>query len=275
MNNGFSHHNWNSYQAYDDAFLTRGSHSLKFGFALENMRYNAFSSTSPYGILRFKSLTDFLNNNAFSLEAGLPNRITPRGYRQTIVGGYIQDDWKLRKNLTVNIGLRYEMDTVLTETQGKLTNLRNITDPLPYCGTSDPALSRIVTPEIRGNPGCTGAAPYYSNPTKLNFEPRFGFAWDPRGNGKTAIRGGFAIFDILPLPGYQFTQQGQETPFFLKGLVTSDVVPIKLGVDPLSPRVHTRTWEQARFLPLFRNPIPGEIISSSGISTSNTKLPPP
>ena len=47
VNNGFSHHNWNSYQAYDDAFLTRGTHSLKFGFALENMRYNAFSSTSP------------------------------------------------------------------------------------------------------------------------------------------------------------------------------------------------------------------------------------
>jgi hypothetical protein len=257
VNNGFSHHNWNSYQAYDDAFLTRGTHSLKFGFALENMRYNAFSSTSPYGILRFKSLTDFLNNNAFSLEAGLPNSITPRGYRQTIVGGYIQDDWKLRKNLTVNIGLRYEMDTVLTETHGQLTNLRNITDPLPYCGTADPARTRIVTPaNPAGTPGCTGVAPYYSNPTKLNFEPRFGFAWDPRGNGKTAIRGGFAIFDILPLPGYQFTQQGQETPFFLKGLVTSDVVPIKLGVDPLSPSSAYSHMGAGSLLAAFQEPNP-------------------
>jgi len=236
VNEGFTHHNWNSYQAYDDAFLTRGTHSLKFGFALENMRYNFLSATSLYGILRFNSLTDFLTNNAASLEAALPARINPRAYRQTIVGGYIQDDWKLRRNLTVNIGLRYEMDTVLTETHGQLTNLRNITDPLPYCGTTDPGLTRLITPaDPVGSPGCTGVAPYYSNPTKLNFEPRFGFAWDPRGNGKTAIRGGFAIFDILPLPGYQFTQQYQETPFFLKGLVQSNVVPIKLGVDPKSP----------------------------------------
>jgi outer membrane receptor protein involved in Fe transport len=105
-------------QAYDDAFLTRGTHSLKFGFALENMRYNFLSATTLYGLIRFNSLTDFLTNDAASLEAALPARINPRAYRQTIVAGYIQDDWKLRKNLTVNIGLRYEMDTVLTETHG-------------------------------------------------------------------------------------------------------------------------------------------------------------
>ncbi len=237
VNNGFSHHNWNSYQLYDDAFLTRGAHSLKFGYAMEKMNYNTFSSTSPYGILRFKSLPDLLNNNAFSLEGGLPNRINPRGMRQTIFGGYIQDDWKVRKNLTLNIGLRYEMDTVMSEVHGQLTSLLTMTSPLPFCGTTDPRLTTISTPvNPTGTPGCTTPAqPYYNNPTKLNFEPRFGFAYDPKGDGKTAIRGGFAIFDILPLPGYQFTQQGQEVPFFLKGLVTSGVVPIKLGVDPLSP----------------------------------------
>ena len=47
----------------------------------------------------------------------------------------------MRHNLTVNIGLRYEMATVMSEVHGKLTNLRNITDPLPYCGTADPALT--------------------------------------------------------------------------------------------------------------------------------------
>ena len=56
-----SHHNWNSYQFYDDAFLTRGTHSLKFGFALENMRYNFFQKYNPQGIVRFGSLNQFLN----------------------------------------------------------------------------------------------------------------------------------------------------------------------------------------------------------------------
>jgi len=233
---GFSFHTWNSYQFYDDAFLTRGAHSLKFGFALENMRYNFFQSYNPYGILRFDSLTDFLTNNANSLEGGLPDKLAPRGLRQTLLGGYFQDDWKVRRNLTLNIGLRYEMATVLSEVHGQLTNLRNISDPLPYCGTANPVLTAISTPANRnGGSGCTpGAAPYYSNPTTKNFEPRFGFAYDPRGNGKTAIRGGFAIFDILPLPGYFYTQQGIETPFFLVGTVSRNTVPIKVGVDPAS-----------------------------------------
>src|SRR3989442_1181952 len=126
------------------------------------------------------------------------------------------------------------MTTVLSEVHGKLTNLRSMTDPLPYCGTTDPSLTLVF-----GKPGCTGAAPYYSNPTTRNFEPRFGFAWDPRGNGKMAVRGGFAIFDILPLPGYYYTQQGIETPFTLVGVVTnSPTTPLAgtFGIPPTDPR---------------------------------------
>ena len=238
LNGGFSHHDWNSIQFYDDAFLTQGNHSLKLGFAMERMRYNFFQSYNPWGILRFNSLTNFLTNQPNSLEGGLPDKVAPRGLRQTLFGGYFQDDWRVRRRLTLNLGLRYEMTTVLSEVQGRLTNLSTLTALLPYCGTSDPALTAISTPAARaGRSGCTGAAPYYSNPTTRNFEPRFGFAWDPRGDGKTAVRGGFAIFDILPLPGYYYTQQGIETPFFLVGTVnkTNAKFPLKLGVSPTDP----------------------------------------
>jgi hypothetical protein len=277
VSGGFSLHNWNSIQFYDDAFLTRGTHSLKFGFALERMRYNSFSQYNPQGILRFNKvgisgIQGFLTNQPNSLEGGgllggFASRTNPRGTRQTLFGGYIQDDWRVRPHLTLNVGLRYEMTTVLTEVQGRLTNLRNIGDPLPYCGTTDPSLTLVF-----GKPGCTGAAPDYSNPTTLNFEPRFGFAWDPRGDGKTAVRGGFAIFDILPLPGYFFTQQGIMTPFYLVGTISNAQTPLA-GLVGVTARA-SRRWGPVRSPPRLWNLIPGEATLSSGISTCSAKSHP-
>jgi hypothetical protein len=227
---GFTYFRWNSIQFYDDAFWTRGTHSLKFGFALENMRYNPFSLYLPNGLVR-SSLTGLLTNHPRSFESGLPINVGPRGYRETLFGGYVQDDWHWRHNLTLNIGLRYEMNTVISEQYGKLTSLRNLSDPLPFCGTSAPS----VTDVFLGKPGCAGVKPITSNPTLRNFEPRIGFAWDPRGNGKMAVRGGFAIFDVLPLPGYYFSQAW--APFFLTTTLADAKTPLTgvLGVPPTTP----------------------------------------
>src|SRR5579863_7002900 len=237
---GFTHFDWNSIQFYDDAFLTRGTHSMKFGFALERMRYNPFNLYQPNGLLRFtgfatgNALEDLLTNQPHSLEGGLPVGISPRGYRQTLLAGYFQDDWKVRPRLTLNVGLRYEMTTLLSEVQGKYATLRNISDPLPACGTSAPTPTNVFV----GKPGCSSVGPsFLSNPTIDDFEPRFGFAWDPKGDGKTAVRGGFAIFDVLPLPGYFFSQNWE--PFFLTGtVVNSAAKPLAgtLGILPTDPR---------------------------------------
>jgi len=104
---------------------------------------------------------------------------------------FFKDNWKLTTNFTMNLGLRYEMTSVPTETDGKLSILRNIRDAVPHLGN-----------------------PFFNNPTTKNFEPRIGFAWDPLKTGKMAVRGGAGLYDVLPLP-YQFllltTQAG---PFF-------------------------------------------------------------
>jgi hypothetical protein len=178
------------------------------------MQYNFTQYNNPYGILRFKDLASFLTNTPVSLEGGLPIRQDFRATRQTIYAGYVQDDWRMRKNLTLNVGMRYE-----------ITDLAHISDPRPYCGTTNPTLA-----DLFGQPFCTGVAPLYKNPTTLNFEPRFGFAWDPKGDGKTTVRGGCAIFDVLPLPGLFFTAQTVTAPFALDGIATGLTSANGLGV---------------------------------------------
>jgi hypothetical protein len=191
---------WNSFQGYDDAFFNHGTHTIKFGFAFERMLMQATALTDANGIWFFGDLPSFLTNAPTKFQGGVASSLTPRDIRQSIVGGYVQDDWRAKPNLTLNLGLRYEMSTVPTEIHGKIANLRNLTDPLPVCGTAVP--------------GCSGTGAFFSNPTLKNFEPRLGFAWDPFRNGKMAVRGGAGLFDVLPLP-YQFILlTTQSAPFF-------------------------------------------------------------
>jgi hypothetical protein len=182
---------WNSLQLYDDAFWTKGTHSIRFGGAFERELMNVVADTDPNGIWHFGSLSDFLINNPSKFQGGIASTLSPRNLRQSIFGLYLQDDWRLRPNLTLNVGLRYEMSTVPTETAGKLSNLPTLSSGTPHLGD-----------------------PFFGNPTKRDFEPRFGFAWDPSHKGNTAIRGGVGLFDVQPLL-YQFILlTNQAAPFF-------------------------------------------------------------
>ncbi len=183
---------WNSFQIYDDAFVTRGKHSIKFGGAFERMLLQVTALTDPNGIWFFDNLQNFLTNAPSKFQGGIASSLTPRNLRQNIFGAYIQDDWRWKPNLTLNLGLRYEMTSMLTETDGKLSNLRDLASGTPHLG--DPF--------------------FQSNPTTKNFEPRIGFAWDPLRNGKLAVRGGIGLFDVLPLPYQYVLLVTQAAPFF-------------------------------------------------------------
>src|SRR5882762_1303807 len=157
-------YHWNSAQAYDDALLTKGTHSLKFGFAFERMFLNFLADTDPNGIWQFPGVKEFLTNSPKRFQGGVANTLTPRNLRQNVLGFYFQDDWRARPNLTLNLGLRYETSTVPSETSGKLANLRNLSDAQPICAAAP------------STGGCAGKGQFFSNPTLRNFEPRVGFA---------------------------------------------------------------------------------------------------
>lgn len=176
-------YHFNSFQYYDDLFWTKNKHSIKMGFYAERIQDNQFTQgASPNGFYTFGSLKNFLTDVPSNFQTLLGTSRTPRDLRQTVYGGYVQDDYKIKPRLTLNLGLRYEMSTVPTEVHDELSTLINFTD------TS-------ATAHL--------GSPYFSNPTFRNFAPRVGFAWDPTGNGRTSVRGGFGMYDVVPLP-YQF-----------------------------------------------------------------------
>jgi len=193
---------FNSMQAYEDLFWTKGIHLLKFGANVEHLQDNELGTSAPNGIFSFASLVSFLTDKPTSFSAALTQEVAPYNLRQTIVGAYFEDDVHLASNFTGNFGLRYEMATVPTEVNGRLTNLRNLTDAMPHLGS-----------------------PFFYNPTYRNFEPRIGFSWDPFHSGRTVVRSAFGIYDVLPLT-YQFgVSIYSAAPFFQRGTISSGLPP--------------------------------------------------
>ncbi|MCU1341164.1 MAG: TonB-dependent receptor plug [Candidatus Acidoferrum typicum] len=190
---------WNSFQGGDDAFLTRGKHALQFGVQVERMQDNQYS-ISENGSFRFDSLSQFLTNRPHTFSGNGQVLAPDVGMRETLFGAYVQDDVRLQKNLTFNVGLRYEMVTVPTEAHNRISVLRSLTDPQPVVGSR-----------------------FFQNPTLRNFEPRLGFAWNPKG-GKNLLRGGFGIFDVLPLP-YEFTLSFQRAVPLVQTIVANVLPP--------------------------------------------------
>lgn len=215
-------HRWTSGQFYDDAFVTRGTHSIKLGFAFERMHYNVLEQLSPNGRMNnYSSIAALLSNAPDQLNALAPGGSNEVAIRESLFAGYIQDDWRARPNLTLNIGLRYEFTTLPKDANDRIqeiTTLLNCATPGVLPSPSSPCGPQHVGSFIAGNP------------TTKNFEPRIGFSWDPLRSGKTAVRGGFGMFDVLPLP-YEFGLNTAATyPFQVIGF--DKTASLGSGIDP-------------------------------------------
>jgi hypothetical protein len=201
---------FNTYQVYDDAFLTKGKHSLKFGFSVEKDQLNDLRSPRPGGIFAYASLADFLANNPSKITTDMPGLVGPVEARAAIYGAYFQDDWRIRPNLTINLGLRYEPMQIPYDAQGRNATLPSIYDTtgteLPLCGK---AISGVCNAQTYG---------LFHNNTLKDFSPRVGFAWDPQSNGKMSVRGGIGLYDQLPLIAFMGSAvNGNTAPFLQSG----------------------------------------------------------
>ncbi len=181
-------HLQNIYSLGDDLYYQRGKHSLRFG-ALLNRFNEALTVPVNYdGSASYISFANFLRGIPLSYGGPLAGSDINRYFLYNTFGFYAQDDYHITSRFSVNMGLRYEFMTTPREAEGRQYAIRNLTSD----STALPG----------GELAAWTPGPVMRNGTLSNISPRFGFAWDVIGDGKTAVRGGGGIYyDVGNLGG--------------------------------------------------------------------------
>ncbi len=181
----------NSFQESDTLSLTRGAHTMRFGAQVVRTQENVFfrfiqnGQYSFTGLFTGNAFADFMlgRPQSFTLGIGRPNLYM----RATSISGFFQDEWKVTRRLTVNLGLRYDYFQPLNDHRGETSVFFATTGPTPGVPQSG---AGIVLPN--GARGLGGTNSYF--PDYKDLGPRVGFAYDLFGNGRASIRGGYGIF---------------------------------------------------------------------------------
>ncbi len=194
-----------SFSLVDDLAIVKGRHNIKLGGEVRRIHVDVSEGRTTS--FAYASRPDFLANrmNTFSsIDDPLLNG------RRWYFFGYVQDDFKPRPNLTLNLGLRYELYSVAKEAEGR---------------------AKVFALDCGGF--CPPGTPFYE-PDWNNFGPRLGFAWAPRiFEDKTVIRGGFGIFfgpgqnDDVHAPIDSFGERFS--------LARADVPTLRYPIDPFLP----------------------------------------
>jgi hypothetical protein len=177
----------NDFHWRDLASFNRGSHAFKAGFDIYRDQDNApFTGPTLRPSFSFANIFDFAqdkpfseNNINFDARNGGPP-FQDYGFRSTTFGFFFQDDWKVRRNLSLNLGLRWDFSGNPTMNVDRLTNLD--------LGDGSTFQERIAGAKV------VHVDQMFSDPHIGYLAPRFGFAWDPTSTGKLSIRGGWGIF---------------------------------------------------------------------------------
>jgi len=161
----------------DSVSYLHGNHALKFGFEFLDNVFDEDIYTLGLGMAQFSSLQNFLQGkpNNGTILIGDPTQII----RNHWFAGFFQDDWRVSRRVTLNLGLRYEYQKAPT-------------DRFNYMGNFDPNVNSATQPGVQqAGPGAF--LPRLYKPDPLGFSPRLGVAWDVRGDGKTVVRAGASL----------------------------------------------------------------------------------
>jgi hypothetical protein len=172
----FNHRNLFTYT--DNVQISKGIHQISAGVWFQRLQDNEDIASRQLGVASFSSLQTFLQG---TVQPGIGFQIVTNpaelGWRTLMGAWYVQDAMRVRHNLTVQVGLRHEFDTGWNEAHGRAANFW--TD----------ASGIILEPTAH-----VGSSAFSQNNAKWLFGPRVALAWDPYGDGSTAVHAGFGIY---------------------------------------------------------------------------------
>lgn len=202
----------NTYAFTDTVTWIRGRHNWKFGASWSPYQDNTVYDFYVNGQFYFSGPTGAggigSGNPRADFLFGLPDEYlqfgeAPSDIRSKTTSFFLQDEWRLSKRLILTLGMRYDYSQPKIDTRGRSFSLK-------YGQQSTMFTKAPVGLQFPGDPGAPNGA---NQPDKNDFAPRFGFAYDPTGNGKWSIRGGIGMFyDILK--GEDNLQFNGQAPFF-------------------------------------------------------------
>jgi len=190
-------------QASSKLTWVRSGHVLKWGFDVSRLRYNEPNNSNARGTFAFQDrwtgypmgdfLLGLLNSSSRLLQ-------TNRTYlRTTSMGMFFNDDYKVTRSLTVNLGLRYELNSPAEDRYGRMSNfIPGLNKIVIASDQAVPNLAALLAQANLSNLAVlakdAGLPESLVYPDRTNFAPRFGFAWRPFGGQRTVLRGGYGIF---------------------------------------------------------------------------------
>jgi hypothetical protein len=201
----------------------RGLHSIKFGGEFRQFLNNNFRQAT--GSFNFPTVASFIAGNANSFNVTLGSQSS--SIEEPAVGFFVQDNFRLRPNLSLEAGLRYEWNITPTERYDRFIIFDPATASLVRVGTD---ISHV----------------YHQN--NRNFQPRVGFAWDPFQDGKTSVRAGYGILTDQPMTSIVLstaTNPPLAMPLTFSGTVRLDNAIQLAGAAGLAPQSINNGFDNA------------------------------
>jgi len=214
-NDSFNRRDQKTFSFANNVTWIRGNHTFRFGGDFKRHRYDSsLPEEQATEFEKFDSITQLLTGNA--TEADTQFGITEKSFRFRDYAGYIADDWKVSKKLTLNLGLRYELFMWPEEKDGRIGNFDFASfDPcftqsggsLGLCDNPSPGFiipANVQTTGLTNVDGAIAATSRAGNNHTLNgqdrnnFAPRVGFAYSPLSDNRMVIRGGYGVFYDRP-----------------------------------------------------------------------------